>query len=439
MVHPYLRRRQGLEAVSYPHPALEPVLAETKGVIIFQEQVIRVAMVVAGFTPSEADQLRRAMSRSRSEEAMMELRDRFLRGAQASGVDKVTAEDVFRKLMGFAGFGFCKSHAAAFALVAFQTLYLKAYFPAEYICALLNHQPMGFYPPEVLIGDARRHGVPVLYPDVNHSMEVCTLEKQVAPARARKPATKLVRDTLSAIRLGLRYVHGLGEVWQARIVEGRDAPRIGGEKPFQDLLGFCQRTRLPRTVVENLIRAGALDSLGQARRDLLWELGGLFYQEEDEQALTMDRIRGRHAGNIEVPVEPVALPTLSRAERMAWEYELMGLAPSDHVMSLYREDLRKQGVLSSWDLDARHDGEMVRLAGYAIVRQRPPTAKGYLFITLEDEDGLMNLIVRPHIYERFRDALRNAPLLWIEGRLQREGQALSVLVHSAAALSSPDV
>jgi error-prone DNA polymerase len=347
-------------------------------------------------------------------------------------VDKATAEEVFRQLLGFAGFGFCKSHAAAFALVAFQTLYLKAYFPAEYACALLNHQPMGFYPPEVIIGDARRHGVSILSPDVNHSMENCTLEKPVALNHDR--------NTRSAIRLGLRYVHGLGETWQARIVERRGTPRLElGAGPFQDLRDFCRRTRLPRSVVENLIRAGALDSLGQAQRDLLWELGGLLYQEEGETRHTTDAIRSRHVDNIDVPVVPAVLPTLSPVERMAWEYELLGLAPGGHVMDLYRKDLQKRGVPSSRDLDARRDGELVRLAGYAVVRQRPPTAKGYLFITLEDEDGLTNLIVRPRIYERFRDALRNAPLLWIEGQLQREGQALSVLVHRAEALDPPKV
>jgi error-prone DNA polymerase len=447
MVHPYLRRRQGLEPVIYPHPVLEPVLAETMGVIIFQEQVIRVAVAIAGFTPAEADQLRRAMSRSRSQEAMMALREYFVRGAQANGVDKATAEDVFRQLAGFAGFGFCKSHAAAFALVAYQTLYLKAYFPAEYTCALLNHQPMGFYPPEVLIGDARRHGVSVLHPDINHSMEACTLENPQLSVTIEDdplstfctPATSSACDTCSAIRLGLRYVHGLGEVWQARIVEQREhSTQVSqGAKRFSNLMDFCRRTHLPRSLVENLIRAGAMDSLGPARRDLLWELGGLVYQEENVIANGADEGRNMHV-DLDVPVEPVALPDLSEAERLAWEHELLGLAPGDHVMDLYRESLQAQGVLSSRGLDACQDGDVVRLAGYAVVRQRPPTAKGYLFITLEDEEGLMNLIVRPRIYERYRDALRNAPLLWVEGQLQREGCALSVLVHSAKALGPPN-
>jgi len=407
MVQPYLRRRQGLEPVSYAHPSLEPVLAETLGVILFQEQVIRVAVAIAGFTPAEADQLRRAISRSRSDQAMVALRERFFAGARANGISEGTANEVFRQLAAFAEFGFCKSHAAAFALVAYQSLYLKAYFAPEFYCALLNHQPMGFYSPEVLLGDAQRHGVPVLHPDINRSQDHCILE--TIPASNPSPSR-------SAIRLGLRYVYSLGEVWRARIVERR------GERPYRGLPDFCRRVRLPRPVVENLIRSGAMDSLAQKRRDLLWELGGLDYHEEG-----MD---------IEVPVEPVALPALGHAERLGWEYELLGLAPGEHVMQLYREQLRKQGSLSSRELQEQQDGQKVRVAGLVVVRQRPATAKGHVFITLEDEEGLVNLIVRPNVYAQYRDVLRNALLLWVEGRLQYQERAMSVLVYKAQALSS---
>ncbi len=185
---------------------------------------------------------------------------------------------------------------------------------------------------------------------------------------------------------------------------------------------FCRRTRLLRQAVENLIRAGAMDSLGQARRDLLWALGGLEYQEEGLE--------------IEVPVEQAVLPALSTEERMSWEYELLGMAAGDQVTRLYREALRARGVLSSRELAARRDGEVVRVAGWAVVRQRPPTAKGFLFITLEDEEGLMNLIVRPDVYQQYRTVLRSAPLLWVEARLQREGSATSLLVSRAAALQT---
>jgi error-prone DNA polymerase len=406
MVHPYLRRRQGLEPVSYAHPALESALSETLGVIIFQEQVIRTAIAVAGFHPAEADQLRRAMSRSRSEEAMAALYESFMAGARANGVAADTAAEVFRQLAAFAEFGFCKSHAAAFALVAYQTLYLKAHFPAEYFCAFLNHQPLGFYIPEVVMGDAQRHGVPILRPDVNRSQNACTLEAS-SPKPDAAPASL-------AIRLGLRYVHGLGEAFLERIIEQR------GEHPYRDLRDFCRRTCLPRSLVENLIRAGALDSFGQKRRDLLWALGGLAYRED-----SLD---------IEVPLDAVALPPLRRKERLSWEYELMGVAPGEHVMELYRERLRRQGVLSKAELEEREDGETVRVAGWVVVRQRPPTAKGHVFITLEDEDGLINLIVRPNVYERYRSVLRNAQLLWAQGRLQRQGHAMSVLLQRAGSL-----
>jgi error-prone DNA polymerase len=251
--------------------------------------------------------------------------------------------------------------------------------------------------------------VPVWGPDVNTSLEVCSLE-----AGNQGTGNREAGNQGWGIRLGLKYVHGLGEVWQGRIVERR------GDRIFADLGGFCRRTRLPRPVVENLIRAGALDSLGK-RRDLLWELGGLVYQQDGL--------------DVEVPLESVALPILSQAERLAWEYELLGMAPGEQVMDLYREALKKQGVLTSCELAERRNGERVRVAGWAVVRQRPPTAKGMLFITLEDETGLSNLIVRPDVYERHRDALRNAPLLWVEGRIQREGEAISVLVYNAKALA----
>lgn len=405
MVHPYLRRRDGLEPVQYADPRLEPALAETLGVIIFQEQVIRVAMAVAGFAPGDADQLRRAMSRSRSREAMNRLRDRFVRGAMANGLSQEAADEVFGQLEGFAGFGFCKSHAASFALVAYQTLFLKAYYTPEFFCALLNHQPMGFYSPEVLTGDAKHHGVTILRPDINRSNDECTLESSRGEGRAPH------RTAQPCLRLGLRYVHSLGEASRKRLLERRDG------RPFVDLPDLCRRARLPRLVIENLIRSGTLDGLGVERRSLLWQLGGLDYREEE-----MD---------IDIPVVEAELPQLTEREGMGWDYELLGLAPGDHVMRLYRARLEEQGVLSSAGLQQKKDGDFVRVAGMVVVRQKPPTAKGHVFITLEDEEGLINLIVRPNVYERHRDAVRNSLMLWAEGRLQRQGAATSLLVTRA--------
>ena len=442
MVHPYLNRRHGKEPVRYLHPALEQVLSETLGVMIFQEQVIRVAQAIAGFSPGEADQLRRSMSRSRSAEAMAALHDRFLSGACAHGVDEETAEQIFHQLSAFSGYGFCKSHAAAFALVTYQTLYLKAYYPEAFTCALLNHQPMGFYSPDVLIGDARRHGIAVLRPDVNHSQAKCTLERPNSdnchsrrflagihtqapgsPPTARGDDRSADQPTGSAtvlqkkaIRLGLCYVHGMGEEWQDRIVERR------GTRPFSSLRNLCVRTGLPRSLVENMIRSGTLDSLGQKRRKLLWELGALDYRENEL--------------DLEIPVLQVKLPTLERLERLGWEYELLGLSPDDHLMDIYGEQLREQGVIRSDELTSFGNGRTVLVAGVVITRQRPPSAKGTVFFTLEDQAGLINLVISPEVYRQYKSVLRGSPLLVIEGRVQHADGTTNVLVRHAAGMRS---
>ncbi len=394
MVHPYLRRRQGLEPVVYAHPNLEPILSETLGVILFQEQVLRVAMAVAGFSGGEADRLRRAMSRQRSHEEMRRLGERFVAGALANDLDQETAITIFGQLAGFASYGFCKSHAAAFALLTYQTMWLRLYHPAEFYCALLNHQPMGFYSPAVVMGDARRHGVDVLPPDLNRSQESCTLEGD-------------------AIRLGLRYVKSVGPAARQQLLAQRTSP-------YATLGDLCRRTRLPRPVIDALIRAGACDGLSADRRRLLWELGALDYAPQ--------------RFDLESDLDDPGLPVLTAAETMGWNLEQLGMTPGDHLLRLYRPHLQTAGILSAADLDAHGDGEQVRVAGQVVVRQSPPTAKGHLFITLEDETGLTNLIVRPALYARQREVLRYAPLLAAAGRLQRQGEACSVLVTRAWAL-----
>jgi error-prone DNA polymerase len=396
MIHPYLRRRRGEEAPSYLHPALEPVLGETLGVILFQEQVIRVAVALAGFTPGEADLLRRAMSRARSTSAMAQLRERFVAGAEANKVDRKTAEEMFRQLEGFAIYGFCKSHAAAFALVSYQTQWLKLYYPLEFYCALLNHQPMGFYSPEVVVGDAQRHGVRVLRPDVNLSRDECAIQD-------------------ASLRLGLRYLHGLGEAGSQRLLGAR------GEKPFTNLTDFCRRTRLPRGLIGDLIRAGAFGSLSEDRRGQLWTLGGLQYEEE---AL------------IDAPGDAVELPVLDEREAMTWDYELLGLTPSDHPMRIARPRLKAKGYLSSADLVQQPAGRIVVVGGLVVVRQAPPTAKGHLFISLEDEFGLINLIIRPDMYRKQRELLQGATFLAARGVMQRDGGSISVLVREARLLKA---
>jgi error-prone DNA polymerase len=418
MVHPFLCRRQGLEKVKYLHPKLKPILEETLGVVVFQEQVIRIAMAIAGFSPGEADGLRRAMSRHRSASEMDKLRERFMEGASGNGVDEDIAEEIFRQLAGFASYGFCKSHAAAFAKTAYDTLYLKAHFPTEFYCALLNNQPMGFYRPGVVVGDARRHRVRLLPVHINRSHGRCTLE-------ACAEAALLTRRSDGGIRLGFSYVHGLGQAGIARLEEAQE------DGPFRSLGDFCRRTRLSRRAVENLIMVGAMDQWGKPRRKLLWELGKLRYEEEELELVFADACTelGRSDG--------IELPDLSRAERMGIEYGVLGLPVGDQVMALYRPWLQKMGILSSLDLEVRRDKEKVKVAGLVVVRQAPPTAKGHVFITLEDEWGLVNVIVRPGVYEKFRHSLRNAPLIAVEGVLQRRDGGESVLVERAVALTRP--
>ncbi len=366
------------------------MLAETLGVLLFQEQAIRVAVEAAGFKPGEADLLRRALARNRSQEAMAALRDRFVRGAQEQGIEGIVAEAIFQQLAGFAGYGFCKSHAASFALIAYQTLWLKHYHAAAFYCALLNQQPMGFYPPEVLLGDARRHGVDALPPDVNHSSWRYTLE--------------MVEDVQGeprwALRTGLQTIAELGEsAWETLAA-------VRENRMFRDLADFCRRTRLEQDVVRNLIRAGACDALGE-RRQLLWQLGDL-----DLRFGAFDLVQE------EAHVE---LPLLAPLEQTAWEYELMGAAPARQMMVHYRPQLRAAGVLSGWQVKQMPRGRRARSAGFVVVRQRPATAKGILFMSLEDESGLLDLVVKPPVYARLRDVLRGRPLLIVEGIVQRSG------------------
>jgi error-prone DNA polymerase len=403
MVHPYLRRRQGREPVTYPHPLLEPALAETLGVIIFQEQVLKVARDLAGFTPGQAELLRRALGKKRAGEEIERFRQAFIRGAQARGVSTAVAEKVFAQLNAFGGYSFPKSHAASFAVLVYRSAWLKRYYPVALYTAILNNWPMGFWSPAVVVNDAKRHGIRILPVDVNRSQAKCTVED-------------------GGIRLGFSYIQGLGEASLARLEEAR---RAGA---FTGLSDFCRRTKLPRRVVENLIMVGAMDTWRIPRRKLLWELGKLRYHEEE-----LDLV---------LPDEGVELPPLSRAEELGAEYGVLGLSTGDHVMALYRSWLTKQGVLGSQDLETCEGGERVMVAGLVVVHQAPPTAEGHHFITLETEDTMINVIVRPNVYERYRRVLREAPLLIIEGTVQhrtctersRSDRLINVLARRAAAL-----
>ncbi len=407
MVHPFFRRRHGLEAVSYWHPKLEPVLQETLGVMLFQEQVLKTAMVLAGFSAGEADLLRRALSRSKPGPEMEMLRARFIEGAAHQEIDVATANSVFDQLAGYAGYGFCKSHSASFALIAYQSLWLRHYYPAEFYCALLNSQPMGFYSPEVILGDARRHGLDVLPPDIHVSAWEYTVEHGARPA----------------LRTGLVAVKGMGEAAYARVDAARQAAPFTG---LRDLLG---RTHLPKSLLENLIRAGALDAMAgvpTARRDLLWQLGAL-EEPYPQDAPGLD---------LPVPVVEVALPHLEGLQQTVWEYELLGHSPDGQILRHYRAALHSAGVWRNWQVKhaAKH-AQWVWVAGMVVVRQRPQTAKGIMFLSLEDESGLLDLVVKPDVYPLVRPVLQTTMLILAGGVVQKgDGGVTSVLVQSCRSL-----
>jgi len=410
-VHPYIEHRQKLRenpdfVPPYDHPLLEEPLRETLGVVVFQEQVLGVATALAGFTVGEAEGLRRAMSRKRSREAVEAFHGRFVEGALGRGVPCETAEAVFQKLNGFAAFGFPKSHAAAFGLLAYQSAWLRHHYPREFLCALLNAQPMGFYPPASLVRDAQRRRVEVRGPDVNRSAARCALEDE-------------------AVRIGLEYVRSLGEEEARAVTAERER---GG--PFTDVRDLAQRTELDRARLEALVASGVCDSFGGGRRKLLWELGFV------PRAQTVPGSGGDEQ-QLALPLDPTAAtPGLRKQtpwERMLADYRTTSLSVGTHPLALLREHL-PEGTLSSRELAAREGGGQVAVAGMAVARQRPATANGVVFMLLEDEFGQVNLIVPPSVYERFRALVRAEPLLLARGKFERLGRNRNVVVRELESL-----
>jgi error-prone DNA polymerase len=403
-VHPFVQRKQGREPVSYDHPSLEEALKDTLGVIIYQDQVLQVAMAMAGFSAGQAEALRRAISRKRSREAMQGFWEQFRSGALARGVDEKTAQAVFDKLLGFAEYGFPKSHAAAFAVLAYQSAWLKKYYPAEFYCALFNAQPMGFYAPHVFTNDAKRHGVAVLNPDINVSEARCTVED--APDRSG-----------DAVRIGLGYVRGIGDKAAQAVEEERQ--RNG---PYGSIWELMNRTRLSQTAVENLASVGAFESLTANRRQPMWEAGLVIRPKDGQISLPM-------------PIEQdmVALADMTPWESMAAEYENLGLSPVHHPLAFIRRTLH-EGVASSRHLESLEDGTAVEIAGLVVCRQHPLTAKGFVFLLLEDEFGLANVIVKPQLYEGSRSLIRAEPLLLVRGKLQRREGIVNVVAEGFRAL-----
>ncbi len=457
MVHPYLRRRNGEEAVAYPHPCLEPVLAKTLGVPLFQEQVMKLAMVAADYTPGEADQLRRDMAAWRRSGRIERHRDRLVGRMTAKGIAPEFAERVFDQIRGFGDYGFPESHAASFALIAYATSWLRCHYPDVFTCALLNAQPMGFYAPATIVDDARRHGVDVRPVDVARSDWDCTLEPaeassspagpvgaggsmgsaQSSPAIAALPrrsspvrpsgnlrpfrGQRLPRRRRGstaqtpgfAVRMGLRYVKGLSESrdW-ARIEAAR------GQARFGSIADFVARTGLDERMAGRLAEAGALAGLEQRRRDALWQVRGLVRARAP--------VLPPGAARDETP----GFDDLDPGETIAWDYRTSAHSPRGHPLAALRAQLGARGLPDARTVSAMRDGRKTRYAGLVICRQRPGTAGGVVFMTLEDETGFVNLVIWDRVFEAHALIARTASFLGVTGTIQKAGEVVHLVADA---------
>jgi error-prone DNA polymerase len=424
MVHPYLRRRRGDEPVTYAHPSLEPVLKRTLGVPLFQEQLLRIAMVVAGFSGGEAEELRRAMGFKRSVKRMQAIETRLRAGMAGNGITGEAADAIVQSITSFALYGFPESHAASFALLVYASAYLKAHYPAAFYTALLNNQPMGFYSPATLVKDAQRRGVVFRPIDVQVSDWPCRI------------------DTSGAVRLGLCHVRGLSEAVGKRMAAAPAAgPAAGGERGerrrFATLDALVAATGVRQDELRTLAAIGALAPFGGDRRTALWQAeragrpAGPLLMDDDEAA----------PGDGARPEEsrrrpPSPLPMMSLAERVQADYDGTGLTVGPHPMALVRASLATRGVQRAVDLPRGRAGRRVRVAGAVITRQRPGTAKGFVFLSLEDETGIANVIVTPDVFAAHRRTITDAPYLVVEGVLQNQDGAVSVKADRLEALAA---
>jgi error-prone DNA polymerase len=426
-VNPYVRRREEQRRAReagrpyeppVDHPLLREALADTLGVILYQDQVLQVCQALAGFTAGQAEALRRAMSRRRSRELMAGFWEEFKDGAAAHGVPEATAERVFAQVVAFSEFGFPKSHAAAFGLLAYQSAWLRHYHPAEYYTGLFNNQPMGFYSLDALGRDAGRNGVAVRLPDVNTSDVWCTVERDAGCG---------MRNA-EAVRVGLGFVRDWSEETATAVVAER--ARSG---PFRSIGDFVRRAppKLKRTAIEHLVWVGGCDGWGLTPRQLLWQVG-LWLPPEAERG---DGARGRRQLELALdhPFEHLHFGGLAANERLIAEYTVLGFAASGHPLALLREAI-PPGVVQSDALPRLEHGVEVEVAGLVVARQRPETAKGFIFVLLEDEAGMVNVIVRPDVYDRYRTAIRGEPLLWMRGRLAKDDGTVNVLAEEAGGL-----
>jgi len=467
MVHPYLRRRHGIEPILYPHPSLEPVLSKTLGVPLFQEQVMKLAMVAADYTPGEADQLRRDMAAWRKVGRIEKHRDRLVERMSAKGIEREFAERVFEQIRGFGEYGFPESHAASFALISYVTAWLKCHHPAEFLCSLLNAQPMGFYSPATLIEDAKRHNVEVRpvcvlrsgwkckieWVDRNDGVEANvhegsphtdgprrTAEAGLVPAQAageanaadgfpegaavetapalQSPPSRPVQGGRSTVRMGLHYVKGLGSAHRVRIEKAmaEEGPDAG---PFRSVDDFARRTGLDRKALDALAEAGAFAGLAAGgtklhRREALWQARAAATRREE--TVTLARIEDL----------PLFAP-LSAREEVGWDYRRTQHSTRGHLMGELREDLRALGLPTAAEIAKMKTGKRVRYTGVVICRQRPGTAKGVTFYTLEDETGFVNLVVWKAVYERHKLVAKTAVLLGVDGHIEAQGQVVNVI------------
>jgi error-prone DNA polymerase len=393
MVHPYLRRRQGKEPVTYPSAAVREVLARTLGVAIFQEQVMRLAVVAAGFSPGEADQLRRAMAAWRRKGGLAAFEQRLREGMRARGYAPAFAEQLFKQIQGFGEYGFPESHAASFALLVYVSAWLKCYEPAAFTCALLNSQPMGFYAPAQLVQDAQRHGVEVRPVDVRASQWDCSLE--------------LGKEGEPALRLGLRMVNGLSRTGAEQLVTAR------GSVPYRDVNNLAARAKLARGDIEKLAAAGALSGIAGHRYQARWQVAGV------------EKLPPLIEGAPFTETEPV-LPKPTEFEDVVADYRMLGLSLGRHPLAWLRRCLDHRRLSTAAGLHARDHGDPVRVAGLVISRQCPATASGVLFMTLEDETGFINVVVWPWIMARNRRVVLTGRLLEVAGVIEREGEVIHV-------------
>ena len=413
MVHPYIRRREGKEAVTFPTEALRKVLGKTLGVPLFQEQAMQVAMVAAGFSATEADQLRRSMATFKFTGGIHKFEDKLITGMLDNGYSRDFAERTFRQLEGFGSYGFPESHAASFALIAYASSWMKCHHPEVFLAAILNAQPMGFYASAQLVRDAREHGVEVRPVDVNASEWDCTLEMK--------------RDCQHAVRLGFRVARGLSEKEALRIVE------IRAVRPFVSVEDVWRRASVSVAALEQIARADGFKSLGLSRREATWAIKGL-----RDDALPLFAAADERSGELQPEIlEPaVVLPPMTAGREVVEDYRSNGLSLRGHPLAFLRDSLQARGYLACEALRTAPNGSRISIAGLVLVRQMPGSAKGVMFITLEDESANANLIVWPSVFEENRRAILGASLLGCRGKVQRANGVIHLIVESTMDLTS---